>query len=134
MGQVVVGGAKDGSDGEQTTGGSSALEHSASLPLGGATPDAVVDAVVEGVVQALGDDRARGTDALGHFNADSITGEEGGGGEFLALAVVHPWGGGFHAGNVARGGERPGKENPRFPPNEPFSKIGGHWGPSPTHR
>jgi len=104
MGQVVVGSATNRSDREQLAGGSAALQQPASLPLGGASPDAVVNAVVEGVVQALGRHRAGGANALGHFDADAIAREEGGGGLVLAVAVVHPGGGGFHDREGTEGG------------------------------
>jgi len=96
MGQVVVGSATSGSDREQANWFASALQHPASLPLGGAAPHAMVDAVVEGVIEALGRYGAGGADALGHFNADTIAREEGGGGMVLAVAVIHPGGWGFH--------------------------------------
>lgn len=92
------------SDSEETTGNSSALEHPASLPLGGSTPHAVVDSIVEGIIEALSGDRAGGANALGHLDADSVTREEGGRGEFLAVAVVHPGGGGFHVRETNDGG------------------------------
>lgn len=104
MGQVVVGSATSRSDREQLAGGSAALQHPASLPLGGAAPHAVVDAVVEGVVEAFGRHWAGGADALGHFNADAIAREEGGGGLVLAVSVVHPGGGGFHVREGTGGG------------------------------
>jgi len=75
----------------------SALEHPASLSFGGSAPHAVVDTVVEGVVQALVCHRAGGTNALCYLNADPIAGEEGGGGMVFTVAVIHPGGGGFHA-------------------------------------
>ncbi len=85
-------------------GGASTLQHPASLPLGGATPHAMVDAVVEGVIEALCRDWAVGADALGHFYADTIAREEGGGGMVLAVAVIHPGGGGFHVPEGTDGG------------------------------
>ncbi len=104
MGQVVVGSATIRSDGEELAGGTSALQHPASLPLGGAAPHAVVDPVVEGVVEAFGRHRAGGANALGHFNADAVAREESGGGLVLAVAVVHPGGGGFHVREGTGGG------------------------------
>ena len=92
------------SDSEETTGDSSALEHPASLPLGGSTPHAVVDSIVEGVIEALSGDRAGGKNALCHLNADPIAGEEGGGGMVFTVAVINPWGGGFHVRETNDGG------------------------------
>ena len=65
------------SDGEQVAGGSAALQHPASLALGGAAPHAVVNAVVEGVVEALGCHWAGGADALGNLNPDAVARKEG---------------------------------------------------------
>ncbi|CAB4594561.1 unannotated protein [freshwater metagenome] len=92
------------SDSEQVAGATSALQHPASLPLGGAAPHAVVDAVVEGVAEALCRYWAGGADALGHFDTDAIAREEGGGGLVLAVAVIHPGGGGIHVPEGTDGG------------------------------
>ena len=64
----------------------------------------MIDSIIEGVVETLGGDWAGGANALGCLDADAVTREEGGRGEFLALAVVHPGGGGFHARERTDGG------------------------------
>lgn len=94
------------SDGEQVAGGSAALQHPASLALGGAAPHAVVDAVVEGVVKALCRHRAGGADALGNLDPDAVAREEGGGRVVLAVAVIHPGGGVIHVGEGTDGGRK----------------------------
>ena len=104
MGQVVVGSATIRSDGEELAGGTSALQHPASLPLGGSTPHAVIDAVVQGVVQTFGGNWAGRTDALGDLDAHAIAREERGGGMVLAVAVIHPGGWGFHVPEGTDGG------------------------------
>ena len=92
------------SDRDEVARDASAPEHPASLSFGGAAPDAVVDAVIEGVAQALVRHRASGTNALCHLNANPIAGEEGGGGMVFTVAVIHPGGGGFHARDHTDGG------------------------------
>ncbi len=92
------------SDGDEVAGGAAALEHPTSLPFRGSAPHAVIDAIVEGVVQALVRHRAGGTNALCHLNANPIAGEEGGGGMVFTVAVIHPGGGGFHARDHTDGG------------------------------
>ena len=94
------------SDGEQVAGGSATLQHPASLAFRGAAPHAVVDSVVEGVVEALCRYRARGADALGNLNPDAVAREEGGGWVVLAVAVVHPRGGVIHVGEGTDGGRK----------------------------
>ena len=74
------------------------------MPLGSAAPDAMVDAIVEGVVEALGRDGAGGANALRHFDTNAVTWKEGGGGLVFAVSVVHPGGGGFHASEGTDGG------------------------------
>jgi len=106
MGQVVVGSATSGSDCEHANWFASALQHPASLTLGGAAPHTVVDAVVEGVVKALCRYWAGGADALGNFNPDAVAREEGGGGVVLAVAVVHPGGGVIHVPEGTDGGRK----------------------------
>ncbi len=96
----------DQSDVEQVAGGSAALQHPASLALRGAAPYAVVDAVIEGVVETLCRYWARGTDALGYLNPDTVAREEGGGGVVFTVAVIHPGGGGIHAGEGSDGGRK----------------------------
>lgn len=94
------------SDGEQVAGGSATLQHPAPLALGGAAPHAVVNAVVEGVVEALGRYWAGGADALGNLNPDAVAREEGGGRVVLAVAVVHPGGGVIHVSEGTDGGRK----------------------------
>lgn len=108
MGQVVVGGATKRSDGEQVARGASALEEASSLPLGCAAPDAMVNAVVEGVIEAFGGYRTGGTDAFGDLNPNAIARKERGGGLVLAVAVIHPGGGGFHDRDGTEGGRKTG--------------------------
>ena len=87
-------------------GGSAALQHPAALALGGAAPHAVVDAVVEGVVEALGRYWAGGADALGNLYPDAVAREEGGGRVVLAVAVIHPGGGVIHVPEGTDGGRK----------------------------
>ena len=68
----------------------------------------MVDAVVEGVVQAFANYRAGGANALCYLNADPIAGKEGGGGMVFAVAVIHPGGGGFHVGDHTEEGRKRG--------------------------
>ncbi len=116
MGQVGVGGTsmeevtascrvrRRESDGEEVARKSTALEQSAALSFGGAAPDAVVDAIVERIVETLGGDGTGGADAFRHLDPDAVAGEEHGGGMVLAVAVVHPGGGGFHDRDRTDGG------------------------------
>lgn len=108
MGQVVVGGATKRSDGEQMARGASALEEASSLPLGCAAPDAMVNAIIEGVIETFRGHRAGGTDALGDLDSDAIARKERGGGLVLAVAVIHPGGGGFHDRDGREGGRKTG--------------------------
>lgn len=99
MGQVLVG-RGDGwaddrmrSDGDEVAGGAAALEHSTSLPFRGSAPHAVIDAIVEGVVQAFAHHRTGGANALCHLNTNPIAGKEGGGGWSLQLpSFIQGWG------------------------------------------
>ena len=52
------------------------LQDPAPLTLGSAAPHAVVDAVLEGVLEAVRADRAGGADAPGTVHADAVAGEE----------------------------------------------------------
>lgn len=92
------------SDGDEVAGGVAALEHSTSLPFRGSAPHAVIDAIVEGVVQAFAHYRTGGAYALCHLNTDPIAGKEGGGGMVFTVAVIHPGGGGFHVRDPTDGG------------------------------
>lgn len=76
MGQVVVGGAAKCSGSEQTARGASALEQASSLPLGCPAPDAVVNAVVEGVIEALSGHGAGRTDPFGDLDPHAIARKE----------------------------------------------------------
>src|SRR4029078_11539653 len=61
------------------------------LALGGAAPDAVVDAVAEGVLQALGLHRALSADASGGLHAEAVAREEGRRGPVTAQPLRHPF-------------------------------------------
>lgn len=108
MGQVVVGGAAKRLDGEQMARGASAFEEASSLPLGCAAPYAVVNAVIEGVIETFRGHRAGGTDPLGDLDSHAIARKERGGGLVLAVAVIHPGGGGFHDRDGTEGGRKTG--------------------------
>ena len=77
------------------SGGGGALEataaqDAAAFALGGAAPDAVVDAVGEGVLEARLLDRAVGADPAGLLDADPVGREEVVGGAAPALGLEHP--------------------------------------------
>src|SRR2546423_1765189 len=63
----------------------------AALPFGGPAPDAVVDAVAQGVLQARFLDGTIGTDAAGDLNAHTVTREECLGRDFPAFSPLHPF-------------------------------------------
>lgn len=67
-----------------------AAEDAASFALGGAAPDAVVDPVGEGVLEARLLDGAVGADLAGLLDADAVGGEEVGGRPAAALGLEHP--------------------------------------------
>ena len=69
-----------------------AAQDPAALPLGPSTPDAVVDTVRQGVLEACVGDGALGADALGHLDPDPVAGEEGCGRDVSALPFGHPFG------------------------------------------
>lgn len=63
-----------GSDGLEL--GTAATEDPSALALGASAPDAVIDAVGQGVLEALGPHRAIGTHAAGPLDADPVRREE----------------------------------------------------------
>jgi len=67
-----------------------AAEDAAPFPLGGAAPDAVVDPVGEGVLEARLLDGAVGADLAGLLDADPVGGEEVVGRPAAALGLEHP--------------------------------------------
>src|SRR5829696_3018687 len=67
-----------------------ALEDPAALPLGGTAPDPVVDALLEGVLEAGLLDRARGADAACVVDADTVAREEARRGFVPAVPPSHP--------------------------------------------
>src|SRR5690606_9720444 len=82
------------------------LEDAAPLTLAGAAPHAVVDAVVERVVQAPDPHGAVRADALGDLDPDAVGGEEQARGLIGAVAVSHPLGVQFliHTESLTPGG------------------------------
>src|SRR5262245_8949703 len=70
------------------------LEDASPFPLGAATPHPVVDAVDQGVLQALLLDRAGGADPPGNLDAHAVAGEERARRFVGAVATRHPLG--FH--------------------------------------
>ena len=69
-----------------------AAQNAPALTLGGATPDPVVDVVLERVLEAGLGDGALGADALGDQHAHAVIGEEDIGCNFFALPPGHPVG------------------------------------------
>jgi hypothetical protein len=67
-----------------------AAEDAAAFALGGAAPDAVVDPVGEGVLEARLLDRTIGADPAGVLDPDPVRGEEVVGGAAPALGLEHP--------------------------------------------
>jgi hypothetical protein len=67
-----------------------AAEDAAAFTLRGAAPDAVVDPVGEGVLEARLLDRTIGTDEAGLLDPDPVGGEEVVGGTAPALGLEHP--------------------------------------------
>ena len=65
-------------------------EDAAAFAFGGAAPDAVVDAVGEGVLEARLLDGAVGADPAGLLDADPVRREEVVGGSAPALGLEHP--------------------------------------------
>jgi len=68
----------------------------------------VVDAVLEGVVEAALGDRAGGTDPLGHLDTNAVAGKEGGRGLLPAVAGVHPVVVRLHVGEGTEEGRKGG--------------------------
>src|SRR5512134_3741560 len=68
------------------------LEDAPSLPLGTATPDAVLDAVRERVLQTALDDRAGGADLAGTVDSHPVGWEERGRRVVSTVAFGHPAG------------------------------------------
>jgi hypothetical protein len=83
---VVCSGDSDGGAETATT------QDPAALTLGAATPDTVVDVVLECVLEALVGHRALGADALCHLDPHAVTGEEDVRCNFFALSSGHPFG------------------------------------------
>lgn len=71
-------------------GEAAAAEDPATLALRAAAPDAVVDAVVERVLEALGDDGAGRADVLGGLDAEAVVGEEDGRVDVTTRCLRHP--------------------------------------------
>jgi hypothetical protein len=67
-----------------------AAEDAAPFALGGTAPDAVVDPVGEGVLEARFLDGAVGADLAGLLDADAVGGEEIGGRPASAPGLEHP--------------------------------------------
>ena len=67
-----------------------AAQDAAAFALGGAAPDAVVDPVREGVLEARLLDRTVGTDLASLLDADPVGGEEVVGRPAAALGLEHP--------------------------------------------
>ena len=67
-----------------------ATEDAAAFALGGAAPDAVVDPVGEGVLEARLLHGAVGADPAGLLDADTVRGEEVVGSTAPALGLEHP--------------------------------------------
>ena len=65
-------------------------EDATAFALGGASPDAVVDPVGEGVLETRVLDRAVGADLAGLLDADPVGGEEVVGRPAAALGLEHP--------------------------------------------
>src|SRR5690606_17044145 len=85
-----------------------ALEDAAPLPLRGAAPDPVVDAVHQGVLEALALDGAGRADAPCDLDAHAVAGEEDGRVAVRTVAARHPFGAHRSSSSaVARLGGRP---------------------------
>jgi hypothetical protein len=67
------------------------LEDSTSLSLGRPAPDAVIDPMLEGILQATLLYRTGSTDLLGHLDTDPIAGKEHSGWVVVAVPFGHPF-------------------------------------------
>src|ERR1700733_1893123 len=76
-------------------------EHAPTFALGFAAPHAVIDPLVQCVLQAGLGHRALGADSLGRLHPHSVAREEDGRGKVLALPQVHPLG--VHGSSVHSG-------------------------------
>src|SRR5471032_1573297 len=74
------------------SGDAAAAKNAPTLALGASAPDAVVDVVLEGVLQTGVGDGALGTDLLGHEHSHAVTREEKVRRNFLAFPPGHPFG------------------------------------------
>src|SRR4029079_16125835 len=84
------------------------LQDPPALTLGRTAPHAMVDAVVERVLEARVERGARGADLAGTVDTDAVAGEEGGGWVRAAVAVGHPTGVGvIHHHGVSLSSYRP---------------------------
>ena len=67
-------------------------KYATTLTLRAAAPDAVVNVILERVLEALARNRTRGTDSLRDDHADAISWKESPCGVLTALPVCHPFG------------------------------------------
>ena len=80
----------DLSENRASDGGASTLQNSAPLALAASAPNAVLDPLFQGVLEALGGYRAVRTDFSGAIHPDTIAGEEHRWRIVAAITVAHP--------------------------------------------